>query len=88
MLVDDSITVDSVTRNSWLINSIIQLLYIELLECTWLTARGSGMASVCLMTDTDSPVRMDWSILRVVEKILSSLMSAGILSPTVTDVRV
>lgn len=46
------------------------------------------MASVCLMTDTDSPVRMDWSILRVVEKILSSLMSAGILSPTVTDVRV
>lgn len=52
---------------------------------TWLTARGSGIGSVCLITDTDSPVRMDWSILRVVEKILERRISAGILSPTDTS---
>lgn len=50
---------------------------------SWLTARGSGTGSVCLSTDTDSPVRMDWSTLRVVEQMEVSLMSAGTLSPTV-----
>lgn len=50
---------------------------------SWLTARGSGTGSVCLSTDTDSPVRMDWSTLRVVERMEVSLMSAGTLSPTV-----
>lgn len=49
---------------------------------SWLTARGSGTGSVCLRTDTDSPVRMDWSTLRVVERMEVSLMSAGTLSPT------
>merc|ERR1711936_57381 len=34
---------------------------------SWLTALGSGTGSQCLITETDSPVRMDWSILRVVE---------------------
>lgn len=49
---------------------------------SWLTARGSGTGSVCLSTDTDSPVRMDWSTLSVVERMDVSLMSAGTLSPT------
>ena len=49
---------------------------------SWLTALGSGTGSVCLMTDTDSPVRMDWSILNVVDMICMIRMSAGILSPT------
>ena len=30
---------------------------------SWLTALGSGTGSQCLITETDSPVRMDWSIL-------------------------
>lgn len=50
---------------------------------SWLTARGSGTGSVCFSTDTDSPVRIDWSTLRVVERMEASLMSAGTLSPTV-----
>lgn len=45
---------------------------------SWLTALGS----VCLSTDTDSPVRMDWSTLSVVDRIDVSRMSAGTLSPT------
>lgn len=49
---------------------------------SWLTALGSGTGSVCLSTETDSPVRMDWSTLRVVERMDVSLMSAGTLSPT------
>ena len=49
---------------------------------TWLTARGSGTGSVCLMTETDSPVRIDWSMRSVVEKIFIRRRSAGILSPT------
>ena len=49
---------------------------------SWLTALGSGMGSVCLSTLTLSPVRIDWSIFRVVERIFVTLMSAGILSPT------
>lgn len=40
------------------------------------------MASVCLIMLTCSPVSIDWSTLRVVESILMSLISAGILSPT------
>lgn len=50
---------------------------------SWLTARGSGTGSVCFSTDTDSPVRIDWSTLRVVERMEASRMSAGTLSPTV-----
>lgn len=50
---------------------------------SWFTARGSGTGSLCLITDTDSPVRIDWSIRRVVDKILTIRISAGILSPTV-----
>lgn len=34
---------------------------------SWLTARGSGTVSVCLITDTLSPVRIDWSTRMVVE---------------------
>ena len=34
---------------------------------SWFTARGSGIGSVCLITDTLSPVNNDWSIRRVVE---------------------
>lgn len=49
---------------------------------SWLTARGSGTGSVCFITDTDSPVRMDWSTLRVVERMEVSRISAGTLSPT------
>lgn len=49
---------------------------------SWLTARGSGTGSVCFRMDTDSPVRMDWSTLRVVEHMEVSRMSAGTLSPT------
>lgn len=49
---------------------------------SWFTARGSGTGSVCLSTETDSPVKMDWSTLRVVERMDVSLMSAGTLSPT------
>lgn len=49
---------------------------------SWFTARGSGTGSVCLSTETDSPVKMDWSTLRVVERMEVSLMSAGTLSPT------
>ena len=41
------------------------------------------MGSVCLMMLKLSPVRIDWSILSVVDKILVRRMSAGILSPTV-----
>ena len=52
---------------------------------SWLTALGSGMASVCFITLRLSPVRMDWSILSVVEWILHTRMSAGILSPTETS---
>uniref|UniRef100_A0A6B0V2Y3 Putative secreted protein n=1 Tax=Ixodes ricinus TaxID=34613 RepID=A0A6B0V2Y3_IXORI len=54
---------------------------------SWLTALGSGMGSVCLMTDTDSPVRMDWSTRRVVDWIFTSRMSAGTLSPTDTSTK-
>lgn len=82
---------------------------------SWLTALGSGTASLCLITLTDSPerenrkklfkttnadkkekhvwrdqrlleslpVRMDWSTRRVVDLMLTILMSAGTLSPTV-----
>ena len=49
---------------------------------SWLTALGSGMGSVCLMTLTLSPVKMDWSIFSVVERTFVTRMSAGILSPT------
>jgi len=49
---------------------------------SWLTALGSGTGSVCLMTETDSPVKMDWSIRRVVDRICMIRISAGILSPT------
>ena len=49
---------------------------------SWLTALGSGMGSVCLRMLTLSPVKMDWSILRVVEWTFVNRMSAGILSPT------
>lgn len=49
---------------------------------SWLTARGSGTGSVCFRMDTDSPVRMDWSTLKVVERMEVSRMSAGTLSPT------
>lgn len=49
---------------------------------SWFTARGSGTGSVCLSTETDSPVKMDWSTLRVVDRMEVSLMSAGTLSPT------
>lgn len=52
---------------------------------SWLTALGSGTGSVCFRTDTDSPVRIDWSTLRVVERIDVNLMSAGTLSPTGED---
>ncbi len=52
------------------------------LSLSWLTALGSLTGSVCLMTVTDSPVRMDWSILSVVDMMEMSLMSAGALSPT------
>ncbi len=37
---------------------------------------------MCFRMDTDSPVRMDWSTLRVVEHMEVSRMSAGTLSPT------
>lgn len=50
---------------------------------SWFTARGSGTGSVCFRIDTDSPVRIDWSTLSVVDRIDVSLMSAGTLSPTV-----
>lgn len=50
---------------------------------SWFTARGSGTGSVCFRIDTDSPVRIDWSTLSVVDLIDVSLMSAGTLSPTV-----
>ena len=33
---------------------------------SWLTARGSGTASINLITETDSPVRRAWSTRRVV----------------------
>ena len=49
---------------------------------SWLTALGSGIASVCLRMLTLSPVRMDWSIFSVVERIFVTRISAGILSPT------
>lgn len=49
---------------------------------SWFTARGSGTGSVCLSTETDSPVKIDWSTLSVVERMEVSLMSAGTLSPT------
>ena len=42
---------------------------------SWLTALGSGTGSVCLMTETDSPVRMDWSIRSVVDRIWMIRMS-------------
>lgn len=54
---------------------------------SWFTARGSGTGSVCLSTETDSPVRMDWSTLSVVERMDVSLMSAGTLSPTAKRVK-
>lgn len=50
---------------------------------SWLTALLSGITSVCLITDTDSPVRIAWSTLKVVEWILVILISAGTLSPTI-----
>ena len=49
---------------------------------SWLTARGSGTGSVCFSTDTDSPVKMDWSTRSVVERMEVRRMSAGTLSPT------
>ena len=51
---------------------------------SWLTALGSGTGSLCLITETDSPVKIDWSILKVVDKIWMILISAGILSPTIS----
>lgn len=55
---------------------------------SWFTARGSGTGSVCLSTETDSPVKMDWSTLSVVERMEVSLMSAGTLSPTAKRAKV
>lgn len=49
---------------------------------SWLTAPISEMASVNLITDTDSPVRMDWSTRRLVLHISIIRISAGTLSPT------
>ena len=49
---------------------------------SWFTALTSGIGSLCLITDTDSPVSKAWSILIVVEKMLVIRISAGILSPT------
>ena len=37
---------------------------------------------MCLMTETDSPVRIDWSMRIVVDMTFMMRMSAGILSPT------
>ncbi len=34
---------------------------------SWLTALTSGIGSLCLITETDSPVSKAWSILMVVE---------------------
>ena len=49
---------------------------------SWLTALSSGTGSVCLIMLMLSPVKMDWSIFRVVEWMAVMRMSAGILSPT------
>ena len=66
-------------------NNIKTALWINFFRHSWLTARGSGTGSECLITDTDSPVRRDWSTLRVVDLICKILISAGILSPTETS---
>ena len=52
------------------------------LSLSWLTAWMSGMASVCLMTLWDSPVRILWSTFRQEDMISNTRMSAGALSPT------
>ena len=49
---------------------------------SWLTAFSSRMGSVCLIMLMLSPVKMDWSIFRVVEWMAVIRTSAGILSPT------
>mmetsp|Transcript_20244 Transcript_20244/g.52519 ORF Transcript_20244/g.52519 Transcript_20244/m.52519 type:complete len:207 (+) Transcript_20244:2577-3197(+) len=47
----------------------------------WSITFSSSMGSICLVTETVSPVRIDWSTRRLID--LSSIMrrSAGILSP-------
>ena len=47
---------------------------------SWLTALGSGTGSQCLITETDSPVRMDWSILNItwVIYVILNITTSGI----------
>ena len=47
---------------------------------SWFTALGSGTGSQCLITETDSPVRMDWSILKMDQWLNLSSDITGIIS--------
>jgi hypothetical protein len=49
------------------------------------TAVASAMVSTDLLTLVASPVRMAWSILKLLDETDRSLQSAGILSPTATE---
>lgn len=83
----DPVCVHVHSTMTWTVSISDRLTEKSMFFLSWLTARGSGTGSVCLITDTDSPVRMDWSTLRVVERMEVSLMSAGTLSPTVGKTR-
>jgi hypothetical protein len=56
-----------------------------MLVMSCLTALRSGTTSTYLLTLTLSPVRIAWSIRKLLEVTESSLQSAGILSPTATE---
>ena len=49
------------------------------------TAFGSGTGSAVLLTLVLSPVRIAWSTRRLVDEMERSRQSAGILSPTETE---
>ncbi len=57
----------------------------SILVMSCLTAWASGTASIDLCTLILSPVRMAWSMRKLLEEMDSNLQSAGILSPTATE---
>lgn len=57
----------------------------SILVMSCLTALRSGTTSIYLLTLTLSPVKMAWSMRKLLDETESSLQSAGILSPTATD---
>src|ERR1700733_3570320 len=58
----------------------------SILRISCFTALGSTTVSMDLFTLVASPVKIAWSILKLLDETDNSLQSAGILSPTATEI--